>query len=503
MLSSPPSSRGPAGSERYRVGNLEVDVEARRVFRSGEEVQLTELSFDAFVALLRRAPSIVSKKELMREVWPGIVVEPDTVKKRIALLRESLGDDDPAAPVIRVARGRGYGINAAVERLNGANAATRRSPQWRRITIGLAASALVISLMVVALALRPGSAPEEQQPATGPRTALDDQAPGEPREASAASPGINAIDRVAYQHYLEGKALRRAGGDLDEAARALEQAIDIEPRFAAARAELALCRIGGPGFDENGRLPAPGRSARELAERALELDPVLPEALAAAAAIAIFLDWDWARADALLERGREIAPGNEYLQTYRSVLSAIRGDLGAAIEQLQPVVAHDITYARLHYSLGQRYYQADRYREAIQSYRRAMKLNPGIHYAHLGIGRIYALQGDYADALREVTLEPDPFFRLYGTVLAHTAAGDESAAAAKLEELESKSDGCCNYWVGSLHAYRGSPDAAFRYLESALQSREHGLLDIKIDPLLESIRSDRRYQDLLSAMNLE
>jgi hypothetical protein len=105
--------------------------------------------------------------------------------------------------------------------------------------------------------------------------------------------------------------------------------------------------------------------------------------------------------------------------------------------------------------------------------------------------------------LREVTLEPDPFFRLYGTVLAHTAAGDESAAAAKLEELESKSDGCCNYWVGSLHAYRGSPDAAFRYLESALQSREHGLLDIKIDPLLESIRSDRRYQDLLSAMNLE
>ena len=112
MLSNPSSSQNRAATEQYRVGDLEVDVQARRVVRGGEEVHLTELSFDVLVTLLRRAPAIVSKKTLMREVWPDIVVEPETVKKRIGLLRSALNDDDPECCLIRVARGRGYGINA-------------------------------------------------------------------------------------------------------------------------------------------------------------------------------------------------------------------------------------------------------------------------------------------------------------------------------------------------------------------------------------------------------
>ncbi len=104
-------------AERYSVGDLLVEVDTRRVFRGDEEVHLTELSFDVLVVLLRHAPEVVSKQQLMNEVWQGLVIEPETVKKRITLLRESLADGERPDPLIRVIRGRGYAINALVERL--------------------------------------------------------------------------------------------------------------------------------------------------------------------------------------------------------------------------------------------------------------------------------------------------------------------------------------------------------------------------------------------------
>ena len=117
MLSPSSSLEKVADAERYSVRDLQVEVDTRRVLRGGEELHLTELSFDVLVVLLRRAPGVVSKRQLMNEVWQGLVVEPDTVKKRITLLRESLADGERQDPLIRVIRGRGYAINASVERL--------------------------------------------------------------------------------------------------------------------------------------------------------------------------------------------------------------------------------------------------------------------------------------------------------------------------------------------------------------------------------------------------
>jgi len=496
---SPPHGR--AATERYRAGDLEVDVQARRVVRDGEEVHLTELSFDVLVSLLRRAPAIVSKKTLMREVWPGVVVEPDTVKKRIALLRESLSGDDPGEPLIRVARGRGYGINRNVERLDILDSSSRSS-RWRRPHIVPAASVFLMALVAIGLVFRFGMDREEQAPVSASAVMMENAVESDREQPTTSSINVTAIDPVAYQYFIEGKALRRIGRDYLAASKALEKALDIEPRFAPALAELALCRIANPA-DSGAWQPTGLDSARELAQRALKLAPTLPEAIAAAAAVAIFVDWNWAEADALLKQGLAISPDQGYLLTYRSVLSAIRGDLDESIRLLQSVVAHDVTYARLHYALGQRYYQAGRLREAIQAYRQALKVNPQIEFAHLGIGRIRAMQGDNESALREIALEPNMIFQVYGEVIAHSAAGDEFAATAALEDFERQGKDCCHYWLGALHAYRGNADGAFDFLEAAWKNREVGLLDLKIDPLLAGIRGDARYVELLDRLDLD
>jgi adenylate cyclase len=73
--------------------------------------------------LMRAAPNLVSLDELMRLVWPGIIVSPETVSQRVKLLRDAL-DDDPRVPrYIRGLRGRGYQIVAVVKEIDDNQAA--------------------------------------------------------------------------------------------------------------------------------------------------------------------------------------------------------------------------------------------------------------------------------------------------------------------------------------------------------------------------------------------
>ena len=194
---------------------------------------------------------------------------------------------------------------------------------------------------------------------------------------------------------------------------------------------------------------------------------------AVASAVAT-VDGNWTRAEALLQKGLSI-----------------------------PLTENRVTDPGLHYTLGSHFYRAGRYREAIDSYRHALKLNPEQPDAHMGIGRIRALQGDPDAALREMDLEPHPDCQLYGLVIAHTAAGNEPVANGTLEQLKSRGAERWAYRIGALHAYRGEADKAFGSFDLAYALRDSGLIKIKTDPLLDSVRDDPRYVKLLARMNLD
>ncbi len=101
-------------TELFLVGDLHVDVGQLRVTRAGIEITLPYLSFQLLLALIRVAPDIISNDLLMARVWPGLIVSPETVAKRVNLLRETLGDDAQAPHYIAGVRGRGYRLVAAV-----------------------------------------------------------------------------------------------------------------------------------------------------------------------------------------------------------------------------------------------------------------------------------------------------------------------------------------------------------------------------------------------------
>lgn len=99
---------------RYTVGDLTIDVEGERASRDGREIPLPKLSFDLLLALVRAAPALVPVRRLLEQVWPGVVVGPETVSQRIKLLREVLGDSVDQPRYIASVRGQGYRIIAPV-----------------------------------------------------------------------------------------------------------------------------------------------------------------------------------------------------------------------------------------------------------------------------------------------------------------------------------------------------------------------------------------------------
>ena len=104
----------PDIGELFFVGDLHVDVGQQRVTRAGIKITLPDLSFQLLLALIRVAPNVLSNDLLMARVWPGLIVSPETVAKRVNLLREALGDDAKDPRYIAGVRNRGYRLVAAV-----------------------------------------------------------------------------------------------------------------------------------------------------------------------------------------------------------------------------------------------------------------------------------------------------------------------------------------------------------------------------------------------------
>lgn len=117
MAESSLKAGDPSVAERYRVGDLVVDLAAGVVKRGEETVALSPLTFHLLVALVRRAPQAVRRQDLLATVWPNEFVNEDTLWQRVRLLREALGDVAEEPRYLTSVRGWGYKIVPNVERL--------------------------------------------------------------------------------------------------------------------------------------------------------------------------------------------------------------------------------------------------------------------------------------------------------------------------------------------------------------------------------------------------
>jgi TolB-like protein/DNA-binding winged helix-turn-helix (wHTH) protein/tetratricopeptide (TPR) repeat protein len=152
----------------WRVGDLVIDEGRQRVTRGDQVIELPKLSFDLLLELVRSAPNVVSTDELLTRVWPGVVVNPETVVQRVKMLRDALDDPAGAPRYITALRGRGYRLVAEVSRAEPPQPTLAAEPVTRasdRRRFGLLAAAALALLAVLGFwALQRGTRSEAPAP---------------------------------------------------------------------------------------------------------------------------------------------------------------------------------------------------------------------------------------------------------------------------------------------------------------------------------------------------
>jgi non-specific serine/threonine protein kinase len=119
-------------------GRFRVLLRQRRLLAGGVPVELGARAFDILIVLIEADGALVTKDELQRRVWPGVVVAPDSLKVQICALRKALGED---RELIRTENGRGYRFTAAVRstvaapECSSASRATARESGWKAASL--------------------------------------------------------------------------------------------------------------------------------------------------------------------------------------------------------------------------------------------------------------------------------------------------------------------------------------------------------------------------------
>ena len=109
--------RQTPSASRWRVSDLLLDTRRQRVWRDSREIALPKLTYDLLITLVRLRPAVLSDDDLIRTVWPGLVVSQETVSQRVKLLRAALGDDARNPRYVARLRGRGYHLVGKIDAL--------------------------------------------------------------------------------------------------------------------------------------------------------------------------------------------------------------------------------------------------------------------------------------------------------------------------------------------------------------------------------------------------
>jgi TolB-like protein/DNA-binding winged helix-turn-helix (wHTH) protein len=318
------------------------------------------------------------------------------------------------------------------------------------------------------------------------------------------SPGSRSINPEAYQAYLQGQYFIARGQDerdLDRALSSADQAVKLDANYASAWAQRSqvletMTRIGRSENTEG------YRRARESAERAIALDPSLATGYLAMSMVQMNHDWDWEGADTSLKRAGLLEPGSAEVLRDRAHLARELGRVDEAIQLYEQAIGLDPLKANFYLALGYELYVGARYKETQAMLQRAQDLNPQLSSLHLTRGQILLSEGRPQEALAEMENDTGEWQKLSGESLAYYALGRREKSDGALQKLIATHRTDCAYQIAEVYAYRGEADEAFEWLDRAYRQRDPGTPELKSDPLMRSLRQDRRYAELLKKMHL-
>ena len=311
----------------------------------------------------------------------------------------------------------------------------------------------------------------------------------------------------AHESYLQGRFFlnRHSEKETGQARVAFERAVELDPNFALAWAGLAQthvwdCNYGTEGGQKgfNDHLAA----ARDAVERALAIEPDLPDALYPKAVIETNFDYNWKGAAETLRKALALAPQDPTLLEWAGSLAFTRSQPQQGFDLSRRAVALDPVNARARAILANSLSNAGNQEESRAEYARVIELNPSAPNSYAALGMTYLLEGKFEEAATAAEKDTADWARLLTVSCARWGQKRVPESDAALAELIAKNGEVAAYQIAEVYGYRNDRDKAFEWLERARRQRDAGISGLRPDVLLKSLHDDPRWDALLRTLGL-
>ncbi len=327
-------------------------------------------------------------------------------------------------------------------------------------------------------------------------------------EEAARLASVREVNPEAHRLYLLGQFHLNTWepAEINKAIRYFQQAIALDPLYSQPHSGLATC-YGATAF--YGYMPPQQayEKVKAMTARALELDSNLADAHRSYAANSFYFDWHWEKAEEEFQRAIELNPNYSSAHQFYAWFLAAMGRTEEAHTTIRRALELDPLALTAYLTASDVFYLSRQYDQAITQLQELLDLSPNAPLALSRLGWSYVQKGMFKEAIGEmeqaVTLSPDNTEILGMLGHAYAAAGQTAEARKVLDDLHglAKKRYVLPYGFALIHTGLGENEKALEWLERAYQDRDGWMPFLQVEPRLDPLRSDPRFQDLLRRMN--
>jgi TolB-like protein/DNA-binding winged helix-turn-helix (wHTH) protein len=308
-----------------------------------------------------------------------------------------------------------------------------------------------------------------------------------------------ALDDYLQGEYLSARMSTGPGPeDVRKSMEYYQRAIKEDPTFTLPYVHLAEMYYSNY-FDPNETIPI----QKELLRKALEIDPQSAEAHLILGTIYLTYDWNWALAEREIRRSLELNPNSAAARCQYAEYLVVMGRLDEAKEELQRAKELD----PLKYDFGIQTILGQ-YNEVISGLKKRLELSPQEGFLHWELYRVYAIRNMERDAVSELakTWRSFGFPEVANSI--ETAYQRSNYASAmyesirSLERLYAEKKLFMPGEVARQYAIVGAKEKAIAWLLIAYKDRDGALIELKVNPAWDSLRSELGFQELVSQVGL-
>lgn len=326
---------------------------------------------------------------------------------------------------------------------------------------------------------------------------------------SHISTAKHPVNIEAYTLYLQGRFYwnKRSPIDLLQSVEYFKQSAQKDPRFALAQVGLAdaYTLLGNyyvlPPSDAYPK-------AKTAALKAIELDPSLPEAHTSLGFALMHYDWNWNDAEKEFRKALEINPSYAMGQSWYAYFLTVTGRFDEAVAARKRALELDPLSIIVNSDIGLTLYFSGKYDDAVRQFRDALKMDPSFYAAYIPLGGALLQLKKNDEAIvafkKAKVFSHDHPIPTAALAYAYAVLGRRKEAVAIADDLKKVSvqSYVSPYWIGIIYAGLGDRDAAFQWLQKGIDRHDGSMIFLKVEPILNELRSDTRYNNLLLNVGL-